>query len=75
MVNISGGEDMYFKGSNGTDCAMVSVDLLGSVSSAASEKMTAELCSVLSKELSLSPDRVYVKYSGFSDWGWNGGNF
>ena len=75
MVNISGDEDMYFKGSNSADCAMVSVDLLGSVSSAASEKLTAALCSVLSNELSVSPDRVYVKYSGFSDWGWNGGNF
>ena len=75
MVNISGNQDMYFKGSNKTDCAMVSVDLLGSVSSAASEQMTSVLCGVLSKELSLEPDRIYVKYAGFSDWGWNGGNF
>ncbi len=75
MVNIEGNRDMYFKGSNSTDCAMVSVDLLGSVSSSASEKMTAELCRILSEELCVAPDRVYVKYSGFSDWGWNGGNF
>ena len=54
---------------------MVSVDLLGSVSSSSSEKMTEKLCEILSDELSLSPDRVYVKYSGFSDWGWNKGNF
>ena len=67
--------DMYFKGSNKTDCAMVSVDLLGKVSSSASEKMTSVLCGVLSEELSLAPDRIYVKYAGFSDWGWNGGNF
>ena len=75
MVNISGNQDMYFKGDNKTDCAMVSVDLLGKVSSSASEKMTSVLCGVLSEELSLAPDRIYVKYAGFSDWGWNGGNF
>ena len=75
MVNISGNQDMYFKGNNKTDCAMVSVDLLGKVSSSASEKMTSVLCGVLSEELSLAPDRIYVKYAGFSDWGWNGGNF
>ncbi len=75
MVNIEDQKKMWFKGDNSRGCAMVSVDLLGSVSSSASEKMTARLCEVLSSELSLSPDRVYVKYSGFSDWGWNGGNF
>ena len=75
MVNIEDQKRMWFKGDNSSDCAMVCVDLLGSVSSSASEKMTAEICDVLSKQLSLSPDRVYVKYSGFSDWGWNGGNF
>lgn len=75
MVNVEDSKKMWFKGDNSRDCAMVCVDLLGSVSSTASEKMTAKLCEVLSSELSISPDRVYVKYSGFSDWGWNGGNF
>lgn len=75
MVNLEGDRKMYFKGKNNEDCAMISVDLLGSVSSPASEKMTKELCSVLKNELSISPDKVYVKYSGFSDWGWNNGNF
>lgn len=74
MVNIQDEQKMWFKGDD-TDCALVSVDLLGSVSSSASEKMTKKLCEVLSNELSLSSDRVYVKYAGFSDWGWNGGNF
>ncbi len=75
MVNIVPEQKMYFKGNNDAGCAMVSVDLLGQVSSSASEKMTAKLCCVLSSELGLSPDRVYVKYSGFADWGWNNGNF
>lgn len=74
MVNIQDEQKMWFKG-DGADCALVSVDLLGSVASSASEKMTRVLCDVLESELSLSPNRVYVKYAGFSDWGWNGGNF
>lgn len=58
MVNLEGDRKMYFKGKNDADCAMISVDLLGSVSSPASEKMTKALCSVMENELSISPDKV-----------------
>ncbi|MBR0510823.1 MAG: hypothetical protein IJJ85_11965 [Clostridia bacterium] len=75
MVNIAPEQNMWFRGDNSADTAMVDVDLLGSISRGASEKMTAALCEILRAELGISPDRVYVKYTGFSDWGWNGGNF
>ena len=75
MVNIEDGQKMWFRGDNAADAAMVDVDLLGSVSPSASEKMTAKLCAVLEAELGISPARTYVKYTGYSDWGWNGSNF
>lgn len=75
MVGIDDGARLWFKGDNSRDSAIVDVELLGSVSKEDSEAMTVEVCNTLEKELGLSPDRVYVKYKGYSDWGWNGGNF
>lgn len=75
MVGIDDGAKLWFRGDASADTAVVDVQLLGGVNSAASEKMTAEICGILKDELGISPDRVYVKYSGYTDWGWNNGNF
>ena len=75
MVGIDSGKKLWFRGDNSVDSAMIDVSLLGSVDKASSEKMTKELCAVMESQLGISPERVYVKYSGYSDWGWNNGNF
>ncbi len=75
MVGIEDAQKMWFRGDDSADTAMVDVDLLGSISAAASQRMTAALCEILHAELGISPDRVYVKYTGYADWGWNGSNF
>ncbi len=75
MVGIEDGLQMWFRGDNSGDTAIVDVDLLGAVNSSASADMTAVICDILKNELQISPDRVYVKYTGYKDWGWNGGNF
>ena len=75
MVAVDDGKRMYFRGDDSADTAMVDVELLGEVSPAGSEKMTAVLCDILSEVLGIAPDRVYVKYTGYRNWGWNGSNF
>lgn len=75
MVGIEGDKKLWFKGDASKDSAVVCVDLLGEVNSTASEKMTGVICEILENEIGVSPDRVYVKYTGFRQWGWNGGNF
>ncbi len=75
MVAIADNTPMWMRGDNSADTAMVDVELLGSVNAQASNKMTADVCAILEKNLGIAPDRVYVKYTGYSDWGWNGGNF
>ncbi len=75
MVAIEGEKQMWFRGDNSADTAMVEVDLLGSIAKQGSERMTAALCDILEQELGIAPDRTYVKYTGFADWGWNGSNF
>lgn len=74
MVEIEQEKSMWFKGDS-SPCAMVEVSVFGSASGEACEKLTAELCEILNKELSLSPSRIYVKYFETQKWGWSGGNF
>lgn len=74
MCRISDGEHMWFKGSD-EDCAFTEVKLLGSVDPVGAERFTARMCEILEKEAGISPSRVYVRYTGGGDWGWNGSNF
>ena len=75
MVSVEDGVRMWFRGDSSSDIAMVEVSVYGNVDPAASDKMTAEITDILSSNLSISPDRIYVKYSGHENWGWNGSNF
>ncbi|MBQ7600168.1 MAG: hypothetical protein IJU57_05805 [Clostridia bacterium] len=74
MVNIEGYCTMYFAGSD-QKCAMVSIDILGSQPDSGYEKMTEKVCGIVSDQLKIDPDRIYVKYSEYEKWGWNGSNF
>ncbi len=73
MLNFEDNCRMYFKGQKG-DMAMVDVSLYGSASDAQYDKMTALITDILSKELGISPDNIYVKYEPVDTWGWNGSN-
>ncbi len=75
MVGIEDNIRMWFRGDDSEDSALVDVCLLGDVNEAGGEKMTAALCDILENELGIPSDRVYVKYSGYKNWGWNGSNF
>ena len=75
MCNIEADKNMYLAGDNSDDCAFLEVKLFGNVDKAAADKFTAEICAYLNESLSVSPDRVYVRYEGGTDWGWNGSNF
>ena len=75
MVGIEDEQKLWFKGDNSSDSAIVDVDLLGGVSKDGALKMTCTVCDILQEELGISPSRVYVKYMGYADWGWNNTNF
>ncbi len=75
MVAVNDGLRMWMAGDDSDDSALVDVCLLGSVDKAGSEKMTVMICDVLKKELEIAPERIYVKYSGYENWGWNNMNF
>ncbi len=73
MVGIEPEYTLYFQGTD-EPAAMVEVSVYGSVPSSATNALTGKISSIISDELSISPSRIYVKYSQTPDWGWNGSN-
>ncbi len=75
MVGIQENYDLWLGGNKLEKGAYVEVSLFGSASSSDYERMTGEICRILSEELGIPGSAVYVTYHGLSDWGWNGSNF
>ena len=75
MVGFEYNYDLYMGGNKLEKGAYVSVSLFGNAPSSAYDKMTGEICGILSDELGIPGDKVYVTYHGVNDWGWNGSNF
>ena len=75
MLNFSGDCHMAFRGDNTKPCAMIEVSLLGSASRQTYDKLTAKLCSDVSEILGIPSDRIYIKYSEHTVWGYDGINF
>ncbi len=75
MLEFEGERHMYFKGKNDSPVAFVSVSSFGTVSPSAASSLTAEICGILSKELGVPKDKIYIRYSETELWGWNGSNF
>ena len=62
---------LWLGGKNDTDMAFVEVSLLGHTTKDKAEKLTAAICDIMEKELSIPGDKVYVKYSETDLWGFN----
>ena len=75
MVGIDDEYDLWLAGKKLDKGAFISVSVFGSVAADDSDKMTAEICRIMHDELGIPADKVYVKYQGVADWGWNGRNF
>lgn len=75
MVCLEENAAIYFGGKKLERGAFVEVSALGQIDSGQSQKMSAEICDILKRQLDIPSDGVYITYQGFKDWGWNGGNF
>ena len=75
MLGFEDNYDLYMGGSKLDKGAYVSVSLFGQASPSAYSEMTKVICDILSEELSIPGNQVYVTYHGVNDWGWNGSNF
>ena len=74
MIGFEDKCSMYFKGES-APIAFVDISVFGKSTDEQCEKMTREVCSIFGDELSIPADKIYVKYSGSSQWGWNNMNF
>lgn len=75
MVGFEDNYDLYMGGSKLDKGAYVSVSLFGQASPSAYSEMTKVICDILSEELSIPGNQVYVTYHGVNYWGWNGAIF
>jgi len=75
MVGISDQYDLWLGGIKLDKGAYVEVSLYGSASPADYDRLTGQICSILSHKLGIPGDSVYITYHPVSDWGWNGRNF
>ncbi len=75
MLGFEQNCSLYFRGEKSDKIAFAEVSLYGNASSDACNRMTAEICRIYGEVLGVPSDKVYVKYSPTSEWGWNGGNF
>lgn len=66
---------LWLGGKNDEDMAFVEVSLLGHTTKENAGKLTEAICEIFSRELGISGDKVYVKYSETDLWGWDGRMF
>lgn len=74
MLQVDPECHLWFQGSM-EPAAMVEVAVYGTVKSSDYNSFTKIVCQLLHRELNINQDRIYVKYSSTTDWGWNGQNF
>ncbi len=74
MVDFQGNCRLYFKGDNSAS-AMIEVDLFGKASDSGYDALTEKITEIVSEELGIAKDRIYVKYNEISHWGYSGFNF
>ncbi len=74
MVDFCENSPLYFQGNN-QPAAMVQVELFGESQPDACSRMTAAITRILTEQLPIPADRIFVNYSEHRYWGWNGTNF
>ncbi|MEE7626848.1 phenylpyruvate tautomerase MIF-related protein [Methylobacter sp. Wu8] len=75
MVELSGGKDMLFGGSN-EPLAYVECKSIG-LSTQQAQSLSAAISQLLASRLQLPAERVYIEFSNCPAnlWGWNGSTF
>ena len=66
---------LYFQGNQSAPTAFIEIKLFGKASNAMYDQMTQAVTNIISQELSIPANRIYVQYEECAHWGWNGSNF
>lgn len=73
MLEFDDNKKMYFQGNSEKPIAYVDIKVFGSVSNA--DEMTRAVSTSLNTYLNIPLNQIYVSYSSFTEWGYNGNNF
>ena len=75
MVSLEAGRPMLFAG-NDAPMAYLELKSIGLPEDRTAD-FSASLCELMQTHLGISPERVYIEFSGPARhlWGWNGGTF
>lgn len=74
MIDIIDNQKMCFGGSD-EPCLIVLVDLYGKCDDKSLNIFTSKISDLLSSELSIKKERIYVRYQFTDYWGYDGENF
>lgn len=75
MVEFEDNCRLWFRGSKSEPMAMVEISLFGKASDDSYDDMTKAVCEIISEELGISGEEIYVKYDEIEHWGYNSFNF
>ncbi len=75
MLEYSDGLSMAFASDSRTPALMLEVSLYGRLDTAAADKFTAKATEIFEEVTGIRKDRMYIKYSEHSTWGFSGENF
>lgn len=75
MVGIEDAYDLWLGGKKLEKGAYVAVSLYGEAPKEAYDRLTGQICELLSTKLGIPGNAIYVTYHPVNDWGWNGKNF
>ena len=74
MLDFEDNCHLYFKGTE-QPSAFIEVKIYGKSSAQVYDKLTSKLTEIVSSELNIPAERIYVKYEEVDFWGYNGHNF
>ena len=74
MVSFDAQDAMFFAGSS-EPSAIAEISVFGKIDPAAAEKLTREVCRIISENTEIPQNRIYVKYAETNLWGFDGSNF
>lgn len=75
MVGFEDSMSLYFAGDILEPCAIVTVEIFGKTTDEIYQQMTAKITEIISSDLSMKPERIYVNYREVDHWGMAGVNF
>lgn len=75
MLDFQDNCRLWFQGDNSEPIAYIEVKVYGKIDYSQSNKLTSKLCEIFNEVMSISLDKIYVKYEEVDMWGYNGSNF